>query len=481
VEQAVEVSTDRGRTWKPVWAPEEGAEGAADVKVDLSEHVVPGYEYLLRFRISGEKGGAGRLERLAINTAFQHNPRVYPAVLPGENRMRFLLGEETETQEILADLTSADAFLKDVKSYRGVWFRRGQISGKLGQVGEIVYELAPPRPGTVASFSAHAGLRREPFGLNWKDDVKISYALDEPGDWKVIYDDEFPPWGKHWCYHANGKATCPPGTKKVFVKYTISTASSASIQRIRLYMHWRPEGPGGLPPRGVRVEHGWTEGGEPKTFEKVFRKAPAEYVVKTGADAADSYLTIEPVRSKGLAWRENDPPVKRPEMPEEEVLDEKLREEMRSSLRAIDADPKTGLPKAAKSSMKWLSGNARAAGAMLRAKYPVKPRPPDPTTNPLKDEAGTAAAKKTMAGPDSYAKLKLLAGIRAANISPVPDLVLEGLKDPSRYVRLEVVLAVRRAPSEAGIKALEETAKKDPLEFLREEAKLALAAIKKKE
>jgi hypothetical protein len=479
VQQAIEVSTDRGKTWKNVWAPEDGAKTRHRVVIDLSEHVHAEYEYLLRVKLCGEKGGEARLEKLAISTGFQHNPRVYPALKPGANKMNFFLGDGTRTLEINPSLKSAGAFLKDVHSYKGIWFRRGQITGKLGQTGEVVFELKPPQAGTCVSFHAGGGLRREPYGLNARDDIKIYYAENQPKDWKLVYDDEFPKWASHWCYHGNGGAKLTPGTKKVYVKFTVRTVSSASIQRIRLYLNWKPDGAEAMPKRGMRVTHGWTEGKRARDFDRVIKKAPYEYVVKTGKDVANSYLVMEPVRKRGLKWRKDDPPVNKPPLPADKVLDEGLRDELRGMLKAIDADPKTGMPKATKSKVKWLAGNARAARSMLRTKYPIAPGKPKATPNPLADAAGEAAAKKIMAGTDSYAKLKLIAAIRAAGVRPVPDVVLQGMKSTSRYVRLETILFVRRAPSEAGITALQKAAKDDPLEFLREEARYALAAIKK--
>jgi hypothetical protein len=481
VEQAIEVSIDRGHTWRPAWAPAEGQKGKLRAVVDLSEHVHAEYEYLVRVKLSGEKGGEARLERIALRTGFQHNPRVYPALKSGENRMRFFLGEGTETLEVNPSLKSAGAFLKDVHSYKGIWFRRGQITGKLGRTGEVVFELKPPKPGTCASFHAGAGLRREPYGLTAQDDVKIWYAENEPENWKLVYDDEFPVWAKHWCYHANGSAKLSPGTKKVYVKFAVKTAGSASIQRIRLYLHWKPEGATGMPERGVRVTHGWTEGGRARDYDRVIKKATDEYAVKTGTQIVNTFVTMEPVRKRGLRWRRSDPPMPRIEPPAGGNPDPKLRDELRAMLRAIDADPKKGLGPATKSPVKWLASSARAAQGMLRTKYPIRPRPPkEAPTNPLADDAGKAAAKKTMAGSDPYAKLKLIAAVRAAGVKPVPDVVLEGMKSPSRQVRLETILFARRAPSGAGVKTLEKAAKDDPLEFLREEAKYALAAIKRR-
>jgi hypothetical protein len=475
--QGLDVSVDRGSTWTPVWT--NLAAGKAQAVVDLSEQAAARYEYLVRIRLGDDKSAGTRLESLGIRTAFQIAPRSLPALAEGKNRMTFRLGDETETLEFVADLRNSDNFVRDVKSYKGVWLQGGSIVSKLSRPGEVIYELKPPRPGTVAGFHAELGCRREPFGLHPDDDIKIFYAENQPENWKLVYDDEFPPYAQHWCYHANGSAVCAPGTKSVFVKIGIRSASSASIQRIQMRLRWKPEGSGGMPERGVRVEHSWTESGADKKFSTVVKTAPADYAVETGKGIVNRYVVMEPVRADGLKWRENDPAVAAPPVPDQKVLDEALRDEMRSLLRGIDADPKTGLPKAMACKIEWLAGGAKQASAMYGMKFPVAPKGADPAADPLKDDAGKAAAEKTMAGNDWYAKLKLLDGIRAGGVKSLPDFVIKGLNDPISFVRLAVLQAVREAKDAKAADALKAMAKDDPKEWLREEAKSVLKELAK--
>lgn len=475
--QGLDVSVDRGHTWTPVWT--NLATGKTQALVDLGELPFARYEYLLRIRLGDDKSAGARLETLAIRTGFQIAPRSLPALAEGKNRMTFRLGDETETHEFVADLKNSDNFVRDLKSYKGVWLQGGSIVSKLGRPGEVIYELKPPKPGTVAGFHVELGCRREPFGLHPDDDIKIFYAENEPENWKLVYDDEFPPYANHWCYHANGAGVCTPGTKSVFVKLGIRTAASASIQRIHLRLRWKPEGGGGLPPRGVRIEHGWTEGGAEKKFSTVVKSAPSDYTVETGKGIANRYVLLEPVRADGLKWRENDPAVAPPPVPDQKVLDEALRDEMRSLLRAIDADPKTGLPKAMACKIEWLAGGAKQANAMYGMKFPVAPKGPDPAANPLKDDAGRTAAETIMMGNDWYAKLKVLDGIRASGAKSLPDFVLKGLKDPASYVRQAALLAVRDAKDLKAVEALKAMSKDDPKEWLREEAKSVLRELAK--
>jgi hypothetical protein len=96
------------------------------------------------------------------------------------------------------------------------------------------------------------------------------------------------------------------------------------------------------------------------------------------------------------------------------------------------------------------------------------------------DPAGRKAVSAILAGDDPYNKLALLEAIEAAGIKPVPDELLAGLSDPSRWVRLAVLEMLRRSPTENGRRAAEKLAREDPLEFLRAEAAAVLAAAQER-
>ncbi|MFW6158727.1 MAG: hypothetical protein ACOC8E_05155, partial [Planctomycetota bacterium] len=185
------------------------------------------------------------------------------------------------------------------------------------------------------------------------------------------------------------------------------------------------------------------------------------------------------------------------------LLDGTLRDEWRTLLRNIDEDPQKWLPVAAKRKEKWLAGGAKQALRMYRMKFPVRPKPPAPLPKLNEAERKTLAdavgskppalvldkiatllvaghpggrngAKKVIADPDTYQKLKFLGMVRRYAIESVPDELLVGLQADSRWVRLAVLEMVRRAPSNAARKAVERMAKDDPLGWLRAEAQSVL-------
>ncbi|MDD4890029.1 MAG: hypothetical protein PHU85_08870, partial [Phycisphaerae bacterium] len=381
---AISVSTDGGRMWKTAWKSEKEKPGETQPVVDLSEFVEGRYEYLVRFEMQAGKSPAGcRLDSVAIQTQFQLNPATLPAVRDGHTKMRFALGDETEVTELVPDLMTGEGFLRDVQQIQDIAFRPGRLSSRGGRTGEIIYELTPPKPGLIRGVGIVAGCRREPTQLNYQDETQVWLAENEPKGWKLVAASDVPPYAMHWSHFLSAQPRCGPDTKRVFVKFTVKTVRSASIQFIRMRLYWQPgqavagkplqlDAPG-LPVRGVRIEHGWVEGGTEKRFETTIKDAPAEYAVEAGKGVVNKWVTIEPIRDPSLrdAWRANDPPVAAPKLPKPQLVDVKLRDEMATLCRQIDQDPAKYLPKAAASKIEWLVTGAREALAMFKTQYPL--------------------------------------------------------------------------------------------------------------
>ena len=371
---AISVSIDGGATWKKVWK----SPNICDTKalVDLSEQVVGQYEYLVRLELSARKQPADcRVDQLTINTTFQCNPAALPALRDGRTKMRFALGDQTETLEVTPDLMTAEGVLRDATEIRNlVLSKPGRLVSRPGTVGELVYELAPPKPGTPVGYNIVAGCRCEPGRLRVDDDVKIYYAENEPRDWKLLSESDVPDYQNHWSYYQAAQGKCAAGTNRIYVKFAVHTTEKAALGFVRLRLYWQPEpagGAAGLPVRGVRIEHAWAEGGVEKNFETIAKDAPTDYVVNAGKGVVNKSVTIEPVRAPGLKWRTDDAMVELPHLPAPQLVDAALRDELRRLLRGIDADPKKFLPEAAASNLVWLATSARQAMDMFNAKYPL--------------------------------------------------------------------------------------------------------------
>lgn len=438
---AISVSIDGGRTWQPIWSPgTKDKPGPARAVADFSEQVAGRYEYLLRFELTSAKAASPcRLDRLSILTNFQLSPAALPAVRDGRTTMRFALGDATETTELVADLTSADTFIRDIQEMHDVTIAAGRVTSQAGRTGEFVCELSPPRPGAVAAVGVTAGCRREPGRLNSQDDIRVFVAENEPRTWRQIANDDVPDTMQHWSYFLNARATCAADTRRVFVKFSVTTAGSAAIQFIRLRLHWLPgqmvprrglqlDSPG-LPIRGLRIEHGWQEGAAQKRFETVVKDAPSEYVIEAGPNVVNKWVTMEPVRDPQLAnpWRADDPPVAPARPAPYSFLDARLRDEMQTLCRQVDQDPAKYLPKAAASKSEWLAAGAREALAMLKTEYPLK--------DAAFGESTLAAARGLLAAPANPASAPGRADDRATRATSRPasetDALFTRLQSPA--------------------------------------------------
>ncbi|MCG3179179.1 MAG: hypothetical protein BIFFINMI_01512 [Phycisphaerae bacterium] len=495
--QSLSVSADGGATWTPVLAND--AVGRSQAVADFSAAAVARYGYLLRvdLRAGGKDAAACRLRKLSVRTTFQCSPWALPAVRAGETKMTFKLGDPVRTEDWTPDLLTPEGFLRDLYAVKAIRFAKGRLQSTGDETGELVFELAPPMdvPGRVRGFRYTVGCRREPGVMDWRDDVKVYWAPDEPANWRLLADDDPPPFMEHWSYVLNGETVCPAGAdapRRVFVKVALRSHLSASVQYVHFYTDWSPDGDdASLPARGVRVVHAWSEGGQARRFEKILTSAPADYVVAAGGKPVNDYVLIEPVRDAKLAWREDDPKVVPPTIAPPNLLDARLHEHLKMMLAAIEADPAKGLPAAAKSDFTWLAGGARQAEQMFRdaTRYPLPPDKPDSRhmrdaaalariVDLLKagDAAGGELAARLMAGPDTFAKLHLLSLCRAAGFKAPPDALVAGLADGSQWVRLATLELVRSAPTNAARTALRKMAADDPLSWLRIEAACALSA-----
>ena len=473
-EQGLDLSVDGGRTWTPVWT--HPGTGVARPVVDLGDTVAARYEYLLRVRLGGEKAAGSRLSSLAIDTAFQLAPRSLPALAEGSNEMLFSLGDETETLERVVDMGGAAGLAPDAFAQANVRLEDGRLRADANGAGELILELKPPRPGTAVGFHVDVGCRRTPGELHPEDDIAIFRAEDEPTVWTPLADDEVPPETGHWSYHLTAAGRCAAGTRRVFLKIRIRTADNAGVNRIHWRLFWKPAGSGGMPARGLRLEHHWTEHGVAKQFTTVATTASHRYDVPAGSGLRNIAVVMEPVRTLGLRWRENDPPVAAPPVPTQEVVDAAARDELRRLLRAIDAAPAEALPEAARSSITWLATNAKAAQVLLAARDPRPPAGAD-RADPLADEAGRKAAALVMAGTDIYAKLDLLAAIHTAQAAPLPDFVIGGLQDASSLVRAATLAAVRASGDRAARRAVAALVDREPRAWLHAEAESVLRTL----
>jgi hypothetical protein len=311
-------------------------------------------------------GPGTRLEQVSARTAFQLSPCSLPSVTEGRNDMVFTLGQPTQTAEILPRLEHLEEIREEAVGFENIVVEDSSVRSSSGTTGELIYEVAPPKPGTIHGFSSDAGCRRSSEGRCSRDSIRVYYAENSPDGWKLIADDsDFPMDTDHWSYHLNATGTCSDNVRKLYIKYQITTMGNAGIRNIHIRLHWAPANAGRTISRGLRVAHEWIEDGSKKSYETVIDETEFSYSFDAGQNPENQCVVLEPVRADHLKWREDDPPMNRPVLKEEEVINRKNQKLMRRLLREIDADPRKAIPKAARCGLTWLESGAKEAAEML--------------------------------------------------------------------------------------------------------------------
>ncbi len=338
-------------------------DSAASVISDLSAYVAGGYEFTVEIEFSGKRTC---LEKLSLRTAFQLSPRALPAVRPGKNEMTFLAGPETCTMVFAPRLNTLEALAEETYSMKDTVFEDSAVRSTAGKTAELIYELQPPKPGKVHSFSVDTGCRRSYDGRSPEDRISISWAENSPCEWRPAADDsDFPMYAGHWSYHLNASGECSDNVEKLYIRYQIKTLGNAGIRNILIRLRWKPNSAASIASPGLKISHEWKDEDGNQRFEHVVTEPEYKYTFDAGQEVKNRRVIMEPVRDPTLEWRENDPSVNRPHPIKEKLINIDNQQRMRKLLREIDVDPCNAIPKAAKSGIRWLESGSREVADML--------------------------------------------------------------------------------------------------------------------
>lgn len=270
-------SRNQGLDWKELGRFDET--GAR--QIDLSKEVFRLYDYRLLILMRGE--GAG-VEALRIHHDFQHSQRALPALVPGENTVRFTAGPAEGTITLEGSLDSEE------RSRQITWeeyhprvegFRREKRWTLTGRTGSIRVPVATPGEMVRIRLSAAVRLRSE------KDVLEPAVSWDGG--------ESFVPLGR--CRGPHVEITCtftspppPPGTREALVRIRARKSNAVRLSLLRIDADYR-EPRGGFRP--VRVTYTWDEPGGLRRDVHVARSPDESYTVTVGENARMKSLTLE--------------------------------------------------------------------------------------------------------------------------------------------------------------------------------------------
>jgi hypothetical protein len=287
---SVALSLDGGLTWKELAAPRLKTGGGETV--DLTSHVSGTYGYLLRITLQGEPGQAV-LRLLRMTTWVQVAPASLPALRQGINRMEYRTGDHyglrTRVLEIRTNGSDMADFFKHLEEVPKDFDARRAGGGRAR--GQFVVKVEAPPHSRIAWFSAGGNFVTHQQGNARNTRNTMSYAAEEPRDFRQFYHSEIPTDQSHWHYNVDREVKLEQPAKAVFLRYV----GDPGVNNLRIYAHCIDDDPPRQAP--VLVTHAWKENGSLKT-QRVTLTKPGPYDITTTAEPADEYVELAVASSR---------------------------------------------------------------------------------------------------------------------------------------------------------------------------------------
>jgi hypothetical protein len=275
-------SLDNGLTWKAVEVPAPGRGGRS--VIDLTRHVSGTYGYLLKVGLSGKPGAVVR--GLRITTWVQVAPASLPVLAKGTNRMEYRTGDHhglpTRVVEVRTVAGNRSDFLKhchtpprDFDPAR--WTARAK--------GPFIVKVQAPPGARIAwlcaggSFNAHQRTEAP------KTRNSIAYAVDQPKDFRTLYQAALPADQDHWHYQVDREVKLARPARVVYLRYV----GDPAVNNLRIYAHCLDD----RPRHGSRVviTHSWKEKGVLRS-RKVAMRGRGSYEVTTAAEPENESIEL---------------------------------------------------------------------------------------------------------------------------------------------------------------------------------------------
>ncbi len=286
---AAELSTDSGRTWEAMGSlrgPFEGAWRAHPPEKLRSRHgaltAVSGkYGYLVRLKLSGiGSTDSIRVSNVEIRSRFQHNPRTLPLLTPGSNVLQFAAGPQIRRRPSPVSLGRLNRFAIGVSNAKVV-NEGGQmfVWPSNGQTASVLFELSSVDGAQLEGFDAGArfldlrdGLAPDKFTAETRSSAladrpaedaqaSLAWSTSPLGPFRHLW--EYDPklrWKDgeeirnllRWPEVDRSIRALPPGTKRVFVRYSFS---NMGLDSLRMATHTRVVSRS----QALDITHAWLE------------------------------------------------------------------------------------------------------------------------------------------------------------------------------------------------------------------------------
>jgi hypothetical protein len=277
-------SDNNGLDWKDVATLDK----TGDEKLDLKPLVFRRYVYILRFVMKG--AGTG-LDALRISNDIQHSQRPLPALVQGENKIKFSAGAQEGTITIEGAMDHGLKFDKQLTYADFHPTVEGMDLGKMPKGDGKPFALTFPvkTPGDMTR------LRLSDYFLSQGKDsfVLIDVSFDDGKTWRNVDTPTEKDLGvgpRFYCGRYAVVSDVPPQTRSAQVRYRSVGVNTVAVCNARIDADYK-EPAGGFRP--VQVTYVWEEGGLDKRNVHVAKSPEEDYVIKCDATPTMKSLILE--------------------------------------------------------------------------------------------------------------------------------------------------------------------------------------------
>jgi hypothetical protein len=254
-------------------------------QIDLKKQCYRRYDYRLKFQLLGKGTG---LDALQISHDIQHSQAPLPALLPGENKIRFSAGphEGTETLEGATTVNFRDKERNlFYKAFHPIMTGGMRTDGmRTGTQGTVTFPIATPGEMTRLRMNAFWRARDKRDGY----DVELSF--DGGKHFKQVARLGGPTAGTSRYFTFAG---LPPGKKEALLRLSGREVNTTMLFGLRIDADYR-QPHGGFRP--VKIMYAWEENGKPRTDEHVANRPEETYTIHVGPKAVMRSLAVELAR-----------------------------------------------------------------------------------------------------------------------------------------------------------------------------------------
>lgn len=271
------VSLDNGLTWKEMVSPSKA--------FDLTERVSGTFGYLLKVSLKGEPDRA-IVRSLKITTWVQVAPASLPALRQGKNEMTYCTGDHHGLPSRVMEIRTTSSARSDFLKYLHQTPEDLDLARKNARAkGPFVVKVQAPPHTRIAWFSAGGSFHTHQQAAARNTRNLIAYAIQEPKDYRTIYQSEIPTDQDHWHYNVDREVKLDAPVKTVYLRYV----GDPAVNHLRIYAHCVDDRPRAGSP--VQITHAWTENNVLKQ-QTVHRHKPGTYEIVTSAEPVNEFIEI---------------------------------------------------------------------------------------------------------------------------------------------------------------------------------------------